>query len=191
MNKTMHVAITRKVKPGCEEDFEKAILRFFADSQKSTATLGALLLKPFPGSEVRTYGILRSFASQHDREAYYESDRFLRWEKAVKPLVEEDYSRQELHGLEAFFTNPRLIKKPVLWKMAFVTWLGVWPSVLAVALLVGNRIFSGLPLWLNLGFQTMIVVVILTWGVMPVLTRLFRSWLLGSADIQPKERNGP
>lgn len=191
MNTTMHVAITRKVKPGCEEAFEKAILTFFAESQKSTATLGALLLQPVPGSGDRIYGILRSFASEQDRQAFYESDTFVRWQEAVESLVEEDYSRQELHGLEAFFTNPSLIKQPALWKMALVTWLGVWPSVFAVAVLIGNPFFSGLPLWLNLGFQTMIVVVILTWGVMPVLTRLFRFWLSGPADIHPKERNGP
>jgi antibiotic biosynthesis monooxygenase (ABM) superfamily enzyme len=63
--------------------------------------------------------------------------------------------------------------------MAFVTWLGVWPSVFAVALLIGNRFFSGLLLWLNLGLQTMIVVAILTWAVMPALTRLLRFWLVG------------
>jgi quinol monooxygenase YgiN len=88
MDTPIHVAITRTVKPGCEVAFEKAILSFFADAQGGTATLGAQLLRPLPGSESQTYGILRSFANEQDREVFYESDSFLRWQEAVKPLVE-------------------------------------------------------------------------------------------------------
>lgn len=70
MNTPIHVATTRTVKPGCEESFERAILTFFADSQRDTNTLGAQLLRPLPGSKSRTYGILRSFAGEQDHEAF-------------------------------------------------------------------------------------------------------------------------
>lgn len=70
MGTPIHDAITRTVKPGCEEAFEKAIRTFFADSLNEPGTLGAQLL-PLPESESRTYGILRSFASVEDRDAFY------------------------------------------------------------------------------------------------------------------------
>jgi hypothetical protein len=186
MNTTIHVAITRTVKPGCEDAFENAILTFFSDSQKNTATLGAQLLRPLPGSGSRTYGILRSFSSEQDRQAFYESESFSQWQDAVKPLVEEVYSRRDLHGLEAFFANPGLIKQPPLWKMAFVTWLGVWPVVFAVSSLIGKRLLSGLPFWLSMGLEAMIVVAVLTWAVMPALTRLFQPWLMKSTETRLK-----
>ena len=190
MRAPIHVAITRTVKPGCEETFEKAIRTFFADSLQETGTLGAQLLLPLPGSQNRTYGILRSFASVHDRDAFYQSESFRQWDEAVKPLVEEDYSRRELHGLEAFFTDPSLIHRPPRWKMAFLTWLGVWATVWVVANLVGPRL-SGLPPWLGTGVVTLIVVSILTWGLMPVVTRMAHPWLLPAANVPPQERNEP
>jgi antibiotic biosynthesis monooxygenase (ABM) superfamily enzyme len=175
MNATVHVAITRTVRPGCEEAFEEAIRSFFANSLKNKASLGALLIRPFPGTHTRTYGILRSFSNEHDRDAFYQSESFRRWEEAVKPLVDEGYSRRNLHGLEAFFTDS-LIDSPPRWKMAVLTWIGVWPTVLLVTVLISNRL-TGWPFWLNNGFSDMFVVAALTWVVMPVLTRWARLWL--------------
>jgi heme-degrading monooxygenase HmoA len=76
MNQPIHIAINRTVKPGREDDFEKAILTFFADAQENETTLGAQLLRPLPGSDSRTYGIMRSFKSEHDRDQFYASERF-------------------------------------------------------------------------------------------------------------------
>ena len=118
MDEPIHVAITRTVKPGREQDFEKAVRDFFANSLGDTATQGALLLRPLPGSDSRTYGILRSFASDQDRDAFYRSDCFTQLQQPLKPYVEEDYSRRALHGLEAFFYDPSLIQHPPRWKMA-------------------------------------------------------------------------
>lgn len=186
MDSPLHVAITRTVKPGCEAAFEQAILSFFAEAQGSNATLGAQLLRPLPGSGSRSFGILRSFASEQDRDAFYASDRFMQWQEAVDPLVEEGYSRRDLHGLEAFFANPGLIHRPPRWKMAMITWLGVWPAVFVVTSLIGQRLLTGWPFWLAAGLETMIVVAILTWAVMPPLTRLFHPWLVKPTPDRPR-----
>jgi hypothetical protein len=50
MEPTIHVAITRKVKPGFEADFEQALLKFFVQSLKHKGALGAQLIRPVPGS---------------------------------------------------------------------------------------------------------------------------------------------
>jgi uncharacterized protein len=178
MKPPVHVAITRTVRPGCEKAFEEAIRSFFADSLRDKASLGAQLLRPLPGTNTRTYGILRSFSNEKDRDAFYQSESFLRWQEAVKPFVEEGYSRRELHGLEAFFTDPSIIQHPPppRWKMAILTWLGVWPTVLVVSALATNQL-TGWPFWLANGFANLFVVAALAWVVMPVLTRLARPWL--------------
>lgn len=183
MDRPVHVAITRRVKPGCEAAFEDAISRFFSDTLREKASLGALLIRPLPGTQNRTYGILRSFASEQDRDAFYNSINFLKWDESAKSLVEEDYTRQNLHGLEAFFTDPSLIHHPPRWKMALVTWIGVWPTVYAISSAISLQL-SGLHPVLATGVVTLIVVLALTWAVMPVLTRLLRSWLRGAADIR-------
>ena len=80
MTLPIHVAITRKVKHGCEKEFESSIRTFFGDSFTASGSLGAQLIKSVPGSSDRTYGILRSFASKQDRDRFYQSPKFLEWE---------------------------------------------------------------------------------------------------------------
>ena len=180
MNKPVHVAITRKVKAGCEPEFESAIQRFFAESENINGSLGAQIIRPLPGDKNRTYGILRSFASDKDKNGFYQSDQFREWAQTVRPLVEPGYTRQEieLHGLEAFFSDPSITRHPPLWKMAIVTWIGVWPAVFVVSSLLGRRLISGWPFWLAVGVETLIVVALLTWAVMPLLTKMMRPWLI-------------
>ena len=77
MEKPIHIAVTRPVKPGCEEEFEKTVLDFFAQTLSQKGSLGAQLLKPLPGSKDQTYGILRSFASKEACDHFYKSEEYL------------------------------------------------------------------------------------------------------------------
>jgi antibiotic biosynthesis monooxygenase (ABM) superfamily enzyme len=176
MEASIHVAVTRTVKPGCEEAFEDAIHDFFAEALQEPHSLGAQLLRPLPGANDHTYGILRSFASEEDRDAFYASDPFRRWQETVGPFVEDTYSRRELHGLEAFFWEEQPSGPPPRWKMAVLTWLGVWPTVYFVSTALGVPL-QGLPHWVATGVVTLVVVLILAWGIMPTLTRWLRPWL--------------
>ncbi len=63
-----------------------------------------------------------------------------------------------------------------VWKMALLTWLGLWPTVTAMMLGVRPRL-EGLPVALQTLLLTAIIVPLMTWVVMPLLTRLFRGWL--------------
>lgn len=190
MQRTIHVAITRRVKAGAESAFENAIKVFFAESAMQEGALGAQLLKPLPGSKENTYGIIRSFASEADRDAFYRSDHFRQWEEIIQPLVEPGYSRKNLHGLEAFFTDPDRIRNPPRWKMAVVTWLGVWPTVYLTAIWV-SPYSRELPPWMAVGIDTLMVVLALTWVVMPVLTRILRAWLVKPTGADGLKRSQP
>jgi len=88
MDSSVHVAITRTVKPGFEESFEKAIQAFFTRTAHLPGALGALLIRPFPGSSNNTYGILRSFKNKNARDAFYQSQAFSEWQQMVQPMVE-------------------------------------------------------------------------------------------------------
>ena len=113
-NMPIHVAITRKVKAGSEPAFEESLREFFQDSFGQQGVLGVHLISPPPGSNAREYGILRTFASEHERDAFYGSDLFGRWQKHVAELTEGGRTYRELHGLEAWF---RTAEPPARWKM--------------------------------------------------------------------------
>jgi antibiotic biosynthesis monooxygenase (ABM) superfamily enzyme len=169
----IHVAITRKVKPGCERAFEESLREFFQESLHHQGVLGVHLLSPPPGSNSREYGVLRTFANEHERDEFYSSDLFGRWQKRVAQLTEGERTYRELHGLEAWF---RTAQPPARWKMALLTWLGVWPTSLLIGNLIGPRL-SDFPTLLSSVIVAAVIVVCLTWIVMPALVKLFHSWL--------------
>jgi antibiotic biosynthesis monooxygenase (ABM) superfamily enzyme len=175
MSEPIHVAITRKVKSGLETEFEDAIDAFWSQAVKMPGSLGAQLIRPLPGDDTNIYGIIRSFTSVEARDVFYASEAFRDWDEFIKPYVEPGYSRRPLHGLEAFFGSDAF-HSPAKWKMAMVTWIGVWPSVYVAAKVIGP-LHSGWPFWAGVGLETFFVVSALTWAVMPFLSKLFRSWL--------------
>ncbi|QDU07489.1 antibiotic biosynthesis monooxygenase [Gimesia aquarii] len=171
----IHCAITRVVREGKEAEFEEAIKRFVARSMRHYGTTGAHLLRPTAICHPREYGILRSFNNEQDMKAFYASDLFTNWQSEVADLVEGEAVYRQLHGLEAFFRNENT-KQPPRWKMAFITWLGVFPVVFIWSRLLMPRLTMLHPI-LVMAVINICVVVTLAWLVMPALTRLFQPWL--------------
>ena len=172
----IHMAITRDVKPGQEDEFERRIQTFFRETENFPGTHGAYLLRPMDANS-RQYGIMRSFEHEDAREAFYNSKPFKDWDNAIQDLVEGKAERRELHGLEAFFRSTHNPEAEVpAWKMAVVTWLGVNPAVYIFANLVPWA-FGTKPGILELVIVNTLVVVCLTWFFMPLLTRVFQPFL--------------
>ena len=170
----IHVAITRRVKPGHEAEFQQALREFFQSSFSHEGVLGASLLLPLPGSDSREIGILRTFASEAERDAFYDSPMFKAWEQRARTLTEGEPVYRQLHGLEAWFRSPH--EPPPRWKMAVATFVGVFPVAMTLNLTLGPAIQSWHFIPKNAVFNAC-VVALLTWVVMPVVTRLLRGWL--------------
>lgn len=169
----IHVAITRTVRPGCERAFENSLRELFQDSLARQGVLGVHLIVPAQGSNTRQYGILRSFSDEHERDEFYESPLFSRWQEKVAELTEGERTYRELHGLEAWFDA---LQPPPRWKMAVVTWLGVWPTSSLIAIAAIPRL-ADLPYLISSAIVAATVVVCLTWIVMPTLVKLLKPWL--------------
>lgn len=179
MSHPVHVAITRKIKPGREAEFQVALQEFFQTSFAHIGVHGASMLVPPPGSDSPEFGILRTFANAQQRDEFYASPLFKAWEEKIQPLTDGTPEYRELTGLEAWFRNPRT--PPPRWKMAVATYLGVVPVVMALGLTIGPTVRS-LNFVLNNAIFNACVVVLLTWGVMPLITRALHGWL------QPKPK---
>ena len=175
----IHIAITRQVRPGCEKDFQQALREFLQSSFAHGGVLCATMIVPPPGSDSREFGILRTFADEKERDNFYASPGFKAWEEQIQSLTEGERSYRELHGLEAWFRSPG--DPPPRWKMAVATYLGVFPVATILSLTLGPAIHSWHFLPSNALFNAC-VVVLLTWVVMPLVTRVLHPWL------HPKER---
>jgi uncharacterized protein len=149
------------------------LLEFFQQSFAHGGVWGASLLTPPPGSGSREFGILRTFADEKERDAFYQSPMFMAWEEKARTLTEGEPEYRQLHGLEAWFRSPT---PPPRWKMALATFLGVFPTAMILNLTVGPAIKNWPFVIRNAAFNAC-VVVLLTWVVMPWVTRFLRGWL--------------
>lgn len=181
MNESFFVAITRKVKAGKEREFEVAIAEFFRESFKSQGVAGVHLIRPLASDSPGEYGILRSFYSEADEAAFYESSVFQQWLITVAPLVEGTSKRQVVKGLEGWLALSGKEPSPPGWKVVVTTWAGVWMAVLLVSTLLGKRL-SAIPPVLGMGVETLLVVMLLHWVVMPRLNQWLSRWLHSSVD---------
>ena len=168
----IHVAITRKVLPGKEEEFKQALRRFLGESFLHGGVQGAGMITSLPGSDSREIGILRTFADEAERDAFYDSQLFRDWEAYASTLTEEPSYRQ-LTGLEAWFRSP---VPPPRWKMAVATLCGVFPTSLFLSLTLG-RVIQPLPMMLRVAIIATCMVGLLTWVVMPQVIKILKPWL--------------
>ena len=179
----IHIAITRRVRPGCEAEFQQELREFMKASFAHGGVMGASMLTPAPGPDTREFGILRTFRNEEEHDAFYESPMFKAWEKRARTLTEGEPVYRRLHGLEAWFRSPH--NPPPRWKMALATYLGVFPVATILNLTIGPTIRSWPFLVSNAVFNAC-VVVLLTWAVMPVVTRLLHRWLNPQSERKEK-----
>ena len=171
----IHIAITRRVRPDCETEFQQALREFFQASFAHGGVLGATMIVPPPGSDSREFGILRTFANEKERDDFYASPIFKAWEKKCEPLTERNsWTQRPLHGLEAWFRSPQ--NPPPRWKMATATFLGVFPTATLLNLTLGPAIRSW-PFVVSGVVFNAAMVALLTWIVMPLVTRALHGWL--------------
>jgi antibiotic biosynthesis monooxygenase (ABM) superfamily enzyme len=180
----IHVAIVRRVRPGCEAEFQNALREFLQQSFAHCGVQGASMLTPLPGSGSREFGILRTFANEHERDTFYQSAMFNRWDERARSLTEGEPEYRQLTGLEAWFRSP--YNPPSRWKMALATYLGVFPVALGLNLSLGPLIQSWPFIARNAVFN-LCMIVLLTWAVMPLVTRLLRRWLEPQIGRDPGE----
>jgi len=67
---------------------------------------------------------------------------------------------------------------PPRYKLALVTWAGAYGLITLILDLLGPTM-AGWPLVLRTLLISVLMVTMLTWIVLPTLTRLLRAWLLG------------
>lgn len=169
----IYVAITRQVRPGREEEFQRELREFFRASFAHDGVHGASMLVPAAGSKSREYGILRTFADEKERDAFYKSPMFAEWEAKARMLTEGEAVYRQLHGLEAWF---RSTTPPPRWKMAVATFVGVLPTAMILSLTIGPTI-KDWPFIPRSALFNACVVACLTWLVMPIVTRVLAPWL--------------
>ena len=169
--------VTRRVKPGHEAFYEQFLEGIIAAATRCPGHLGVEVFRPQSGSGGE-YRVVYRFDSGEHLRAWLDSDEHAAWLQRAEPHVIGPMRTQIVTGLETWFTLPDRpgTSPPPPYKMALVTWMTIFPLITLVVFVLGPLI-TGLALVPRLAVTTAVTVPVMTWLVMPRVTRLLRGWL--------------
>jgi antibiotic biosynthesis monooxygenase (ABM) superfamily enzyme len=171
------VAVTRRIKPGCERAYEELLKGIHEAIKGFDGYLGSHILRPSSPDDPE-YRIIFRFDTARHLRAWEESAERREWLDRMSGVIVGTPAYQVLTGLETWFTlsGSGAIVPPPRYKMALVTWLAVFPLLTAFNYAF-QPLFLGMPIWLRVMVGTALVVPLMTYVVMPRVTRLFKAWL--------------
>jgi antibiotic biosynthesis monooxygenase (ABM) superfamily enzyme len=168
--------VTRRVKPGHEAVYDQIMEGIIAAASEFPGHLGVEVFRPQGAAgEYRT--VYRFDSAEHLR-AWLDSDEHAAWLERAEPHVSGPIRTSFVTGLETWFTLPGQagMAPPPPYKMALLTWITIFPLITAIVAITGPML-KDLPLAVRLGITTALTVPLMTWVVMPRVTRLLRGWL--------------
>ncbi|MBL8958864.1 MAG: antibiotic biosynthesis monooxygenase [Gemmatimonadetes bacterium] len=171
------VIVRRRVKAGREAEYEGWLQRLLGDAASLPGYLGATVQRPAAGGPREFVSVFRFDTVDHLRAFEAGELRALALAE-VAPLVEGDAAWDQLTGLEAWFAAPpgTTVPQPSRPRMALLMIGVVYLLVLSIGAVVA-RVAAGAPPALRLLLTIAIEVALLTWVIMPVLTRRLARWI--------------
>lgn len=176
------VVISRRVKKGCEEAFEHLSGKMTEAAAPFPGYLGTNMFRPSTDADPE-YRIIFKFRSQGDLQNWQDSQERAEWLKGIECLLEAPSQIEVTSGLVTWFSMPgqNPVQPPPKYKMTFVSWLALCPTVTLIFWLFGD-LLAQLPLVLRSILVTAVVMVLMSYVLMPRFSRWFAFWLF------PKEK---
>lgn len=174
------IDVIQKVKPGREAEFEQALANLIQAAEAFDGHLGANIFRPFDRANPE-YRIVFKFAHLSNLRQWEESAIRRKLLEQAKQLTVGDGKWQTLTGLETWFTlaTQQPIVPPPRYKMLMVTCLAAFPTLNVVNFLL--RPLQPLPLLIRTLIATVILLTLMTYVIMPRMTKLFAGWLYPKA----------
>jgi antibiotic biosynthesis monooxygenase (ABM) superfamily enzyme len=172
--KSVTVVVSRTVFPGHEKDYDEWVRKLADAAKDSPGNTGVTILIPTKGKSGLHHVVMyfTDETSMHQWETSYIRQKLSHEADAFSRKI-----RQEGTGLETWFSIPECpeLEAPPQWKMASVTFLAVYVLSIIIVPVLG---YLKLNFYVESILVAALLVSMLTWAVMPVLSRyVFRKWL--------------
>jgi uncharacterized protein len=173
------VAIARQVKPGHEAAFEEAVRGVILAASTFPGYLGGEVL--YPATKRGEWQLILRFDTLAHLQEWEESPVCQGWIARADALTVSTPKVERVNGLEAWFSLPEVpnMLPPPKWKTAIVSAIGIYPVISVMPILL-KPITTKLPPWLATPVSISIMMPLMTWIIMPQVTRLFKRWLYPS-----------
>ena len=171
------VVTSRRIKRGREAEFERLLEGIDVDARKMPGYVERKVIRP-RDHEHPEYVIIFKFDSYAHLRAWTTSPIRKAWLKKISKVASDPFKEQILTGLESWFTSPVQpgVAPPPAWKMALVTGAVVYPLAMALNIALNARL-GFLPMPLRSLLSCAIMISLMTWVIMPRVTRALHGWL--------------
>ncbi len=171
------VVLSRKIRPEREGEFKTWIEGFNHELERLPGHLGSQVIPPVEGGNAE-WVFVYTFERPQQLRAWLDSDVRKDWLKRLEPLVLSQSPMRVISGLEQLFglLPPDVAPPPPVWKVAVSVFTGLFPLTLVNQLWLGP-LLRDLPLVLRGLLSAAIMVISMTWVVMPLVTRMLKPWL--------------
>jgi antibiotic biosynthesis monooxygenase (ABM) superfamily enzyme len=175
------VVFSWRAKPGKENEFEEWSKGVVSEAAHFPGNLGATVIHE-EGS--RDFHIIAQFVNREALERWLSSPQRARWHDKVRGIADTRTAVQQRTGLETWFYVPshagETIKPPPRWKQWLVSLVAVYPLVLLFQAYVAPHV-AGWPVWARAAIFPLVILTLMTYVVMPLVSRLLRAWLYSSS----------
>ena len=168
------VAFTRAIRPGKVKEFEDCVAGISEAASHFEGYLGTNVIRPYGGARPE-YTVVVRYETPAHLKAWEDAPVRLEWVSRLDDLTLGEMTQARIGGLEYWFT-PSNAPLPPRWKMAVLTWLALFPQVYWVPGLL-RRLYGEQHPAVQTAASLAVIVALMTWVVMPVMTRLFSFWL--------------
>ena len=178
--KEVTIVISRKIKPGCEKEYDDWLRRYLVLERKIPGYVGTTIITQ-GGTDSAVRHIIHRFTDKASLDAWENSEEAFKQVEEANNYSTRYYERAT--GLETWFNLPYLkaVVVPPQWKMAVVTFIGAY-CISSLVTLIFTYLRQS-PFLLNT-IMTVVLVVGLTYFAMPLLSRSLRRWLYPSLGQQ-------
>lgn len=174
------VTVSRQVKPGREQEFEALLAAMTQEARNFSGYLGANIIRPSSKAQP-DYVLIFRFDSYTHLKRWEESPVRLEWLQRADAIADSPLQLQKTPGLEFWFTPQSRSAPPTppRYKMAIILTLVIFTLSLVftpmLKVLLGN-----LPVLLSQFIAVVIQVVLMTYLILPFLTKLLAHWLFAT-----------
>jgi antibiotic biosynthesis monooxygenase (ABM) superfamily enzyme len=181
-NDSVTVVVSRKVKSGYEFQYENWLKRLLEEAKSMKGYMGAAVQKPAPGTT--EYTSVFRFDNVENLRKFEESEIRTRYLREVVDYVEADAIWKKFSGLEFWFSPPTgtIVPQPSRFRMALVMIVVVYGLVISIGQLVSSLVGEVIPSYVRLFITISIEIFLMTFILMPRLTKLLAKWIYPSSS---------
>lgn len=171
------LAVQHEVSPVRRSAFGPIVREMAKAAAECPGYVAAQVTEP-ETSDGTTWHVSVGFEDEASLAAWRATPEWARLSKEAEALTLGAPRVEQVNGLESWFQLPSRsgTAPPPKWKTAIVSGIGIYPLLLILPSAMAP-IGQILPSWLATAIGVALMSPLITWVVMPTVTRIFRGWL--------------